>query len=69
MWEYKLIGLNKLFITVPIRNFISHEYKYTEVLMLYAPSTWMFFSELVKVQSCLKCFDTVGWAAGRASGP
>ena len=24
---------------------------------------------LFQVASCLQCFDTVGWAAGRASGP
>ena len=35
MREYKLIGLNKLFINVRIHNFASHGYKYTRVLMRY----------------------------------
>jgi len=35
---------------------------------------WMFVCDVYRVKerlqcfSCLQCFDTVGWAAGRASG-
>jgi len=28
----------------------------------------MIFTYLLLRASCLQCFDTVGWAAGRASG-
>jgi len=29
---------------------------------------WTFWTYLATVKHCLQCFDTVGWAAGRASG-
>jgi len=29
--------------------------------------TFQFFLQFVTIQ-CLQCFDTVGWAAGKASG-
>jgi len=27
-----------------------------------------YLDDMLRVNGCLQCFDTVGWAAGRASG-
>jgi len=29
----------------------------------------MIFNQYLAIHCCLPCFDTVGWVAGRASGP
>ena len=29
----------------------------------------LIISNITDMQGCLQCFDTVGWASGRASGP
>jgi len=28
-----------------------------------------FYTHVGRISACLQCFDTVGWASGRASGP